>query len=270
MITGSLEKMIIKHDDPADYFLPIGSESVHLNPRLGKNIRLEFQQLISCTACGRETRKSFGQGYCYPCFTRLAQCDICIVKPERCHYAQGTCREPDWAQQHCFQPHYVYLSNTSGIKVGITRASQIPTRWLDQGASSALKILEAKNRHISGLAEIAISKHVADKTDWRRMLKGEPSETDLHANRDRLLQECVEELDVIRKEYGADALVALEDTVWSTHYPIVSYPSKVSSLNFDKQATISGTLMGLKGQYLILDSGVINIRKFSGYHVSLI
>lgn len=268
MFTGSLSKMITEANPTADYYLAIGTETVHLNPLVGKNIELEYQQLISCTACGRKTSKSFGQGHCYPCFKKLARCDICIVRPERCHFDQGTCREPAWAEDFCFQPHYVYLANTSGIKVGITRASQIPTRWLDQGAVAALRILQAKNRFISGLAETAISEFVNDKTDWRRMLKGDPSRASLAERRDELLTLCAGKLEDIRSQHGEDALLTLDEAEWSTSYPVTNYPEKVKSLNFDKEATVAGVLQGIKGQYLILDTGVINIRKFTGYQVN--
>jgi hypothetical protein len=72
------------------------------------------------------------------------------MKPETCHYHLGTCREPDWAQNHCFRPHIVYLANSSGVKVGITRKTQIPTRWLDQGASQALPIFEVQQPFVIG------------------------------------------------------------------------------------------------------------------------
>ena len=121
MLQGPLHKMHTRLAQPVAYRLQLGASTIELHEQLGKTLRLSWQQSIHCIHCGRATRKSFNQGYCYPCFRSLAQCDVCIVSPEKCHFHLGTCREPDWAQQHCLQDHHVYLSNTSDIKVGITR-----------------------------------------------------------------------------------------------------------------------------------------------------
>jgi len=177
--SGNIQKLTTSLADTVHYHLPIGDEKLPLNPLIGSFISLSSLGEINCVACGRKTSKSFNQGYCYPCFQSLAQCDSCIVKPEQCHYFKGTCREPDWGQSHCLQDHYVYLANSSGLKVGITRGTQIPTRWMDQGATQALPIYRVKNRLISGLVEVALKQHVADKTHWQRMLKGEPQPVDL-------------------------------------------------------------------------------------------
>ncbi|MGB5589312.1 MAG: DUF2797 domain-containing protein, partial [Gammaproteobacteria bacterium] len=151
MTTGPLRKLGSRHQHPVDYQLRIAEQELALAPRLGQSFTLRFEGEIRCANCARLTRKSFSQGHCFPCSQRLAACDLCIVRPDRCHFGQGTCREPDWGQTHCMQPHFVYLANTSGLKVGITRAHQGMTRWIDQGASQALPILEASSRHVSGL-----------------------------------------------------------------------------------------------------------------------
>ncbi|HEY5141320.1 MAG TPA: DUF2797 domain-containing protein, partial [Methylococcales bacterium] len=173
---GPLKKMHTRLDSPVQYDLPLGDQSIVLNPLIGKPIKLTYTGHIFCVHCNRSIKKSFNQGYCYPCFIALAQCDMCIMKPETCHYEAGTCREPDWGLAFCFQPHIVYLANSSGIKVGITRKTQIPTRWLDQGAVQALPVFKVQSRYAAGLIEVAIAKHVSDKTSWQQMLKnhGEP------------------------------------------------------------------------------------------------
>lgn len=136
--TGPLEKMRTELAAPVAYALPLGDRQVPLAEHIGSLLRIEFLGVITCSHCGRRSKRSFGQGYCYPCFQRLAQCDTCIVKPETCHFHLGTCREPDWAVTACMVPHVVYLANSSGLKVGITRSTQVPTRWIDQGATQAL------------------------------------------------------------------------------------------------------------------------------------
>ena len=147
VIAGAVAKMKAHLDgDLAIYSMPIGDQLVPMNALIGKMLTLDFQGQINCVHCGRLTKKSFNQGYCYPCFQRLAQCDICIVSPEKCHYAAGTCRDPEWGESHCMIDHVVYLANSSGVKVGITRGTQVPTRWIDQGAVSALPIFRVRTR----------------------------------------------------------------------------------------------------------------------------
>lgn len=253
---------------PVQYELPLGDQLVALNPLLGKSIKLVYTGKILCLHCNRSIKKSFNQGYCYPCFTTLAQCDMCIMKPETCHYEAGTCREPEWGKEFCFQPHVVYLANSSGIKVGITRQTQIPTRWIDQGAVQALPIFKVPSRHISGLIEIAIAKHISDKTNWQQMLKSKAEPIDPIAKRDELIAACKADLDNITQRFGSQALEFLADEpVVDIHFPVESYPAKIKSFNLDKNTEVAGVLNGIKGQYLLLDTGVINIRKFTGYKI---
>ena len=254
---------------PVSYHLPLGENLLPMNEHLGQSIKLSYQNEIHCVACGRKTSKSFAQGHCYPCFRRLASCDMCIMKPETCHYAAGTCREPEWGDSHCFKPHYVYLANSSGVKVGITRGTQVPTRWIDQGATQALPIFQVANRLQSGLLEVVLKQHVADRTDWRKMLKADAEPLDLKALRDELLEKCSTEIIEIKNEQGENTIQQIDQQVVAIKYPVAEYPEKIKSLNFDKQPDIEGTLMGIKGQYLILDTGVLNIRKFSGYNIAV-
>lgn len=271
-ITGHLQKMVTtlgsQAGAPVQYQLPLDDELIPLNPYIGKTIKLSFSGEIHCLECGRKTKKNYNQGFCYPCFQSLAKCDMCIMKPETCHYYEGTCREPKWGEEFCMQDHYVYLANSSGIKVGITRGTQIPTRWIDQGASEALPIFKASNRLLSGKIEVVIKNHVSDRTDWRKMLKGSPEHVDLAAKRDELIKASEKELKAIEKEFGESEITLLDEKQITIDFPIEDYPEKVKSLNFDKTPVIEGVLQGIKGQYLILDTGVLNIRKFGGYKVS--
>jgi hypothetical protein len=267
-VLGTLRKMTTELQSPVKYQLPLGEQLIELNPFIGKDIKLSYTGNITCVHCQRSIKKTFNQGFCYPCFISLAQCDMCIMKPETCHYAEGTCRESSWGEEFCFQPHYVYLANSSGVKVGITRHTQVPTRWIDQGAVQAMPILKAQSRYISGLAEVAIAEHVSDKTSWQRMLKDLQQPVDLWSKRDELLSLCQEPLAEITARFGEQAFeLLLEEQVVDIQYPVMQYPEKVKSFNFDKVANVEGVLQGIKGQYLLLDTGVINIRKFTGYEV---
>jgi len=266
---GQLKKMHTRLDSPVRYDLPLGDQSIPLNPLIGKPIKLTFTGRISCVHCNRSIKRSFNQGYCYPCFIALAQCDMCIMKPETCHYEAGTCREPAWGETFCFQPHNVYLANSSGIKVGITRQTQIPTRWIDQGAVQALPIFKVQSRFQAGLIEVAIAKHVSDKTSWQQMLKNYVEPIDLAAKRDELVNVCKAELTEVTQRFGQQAVEFLPDEpIIDLHFPVDHYPVKIKAFNFDKNPDVSGVLHGIKGQYLLLDTGVINIRKFSGYEVA--
>ncbi len=266
-VTGRLSKMPVTQSSPVDYTLRVGDHQVALNPLLGQQIDIEYTGEIRCVHCDRKTSKSFNQGFCFPCFKRLAACDSCIMSPEKCHYHLGTCREPEWGETHCMTGHVVYLANSSGLKVGITRASQVPTRWIDQGAVAAIPMLRVATRYLAGLVEVACKQHVADRTNWRTMLKGEAPEVDLMAEREALLAKIEPELERLAAEHGAGSLEASAEPVWTTDYPVVVWPKTVKTHNLDKVPLASGVLQGIKGQYLILDTGVINIRKYTAYQV---
>ena len=270
MLRSNLRKMIATDEQPVAYTLPLGNERLPVNPLLGKTLRLAYNGQIQCIGCRQLTKKSFNQGFCFRCFSTLAQCDLCVVKPELCHFAKGTCREPEWGQTHCMQPHYVYLANASGLKVGITRGNQIPTRWLDQGAVQALPVIQVQSRHHAGLVEVAFKKHISDRTDWRKMLKGEPETHDLAAQREDLFSRCEKDLSSVLEGGVENSLTRLaKEAVRTFVYPVLTYPTRVTALNLDKTPTVEGTLLGVKGQYLIFDTGVLNVRKFAGYNVEI-
>lgn len=260
---GPLLKMQTTLQDVVEYQIPLGLESLSANAALGKEIHLAWTSKIFCVACGNSTRKSFDQGHCWECFSTLARCDTCIMKPELCHYHAGTCREPEWAKSHCLSKHIVYLSNSSGLKIGITRATQKLTRWIDQGAAQGIALGLVSERLHSGLVESHFRDQLGlkDRTAWQAMLKGEPELLDL----DQLKEEML-------KNWPSEVPVELvpEEKSQRIHFPILEYPKKVSSLNLEKNPEIKGTLLGIKGQYLILSTGVINLRKYQGYEIDVL
>ncbi len=265
MTQGPIAKMRVQPSSPVEYSLPMGEELLPMNPLLGKRLRLSFEGQIQCVECARKIKKTFGQGYCYPCFTSLAAADSCIIKPEQCHYAAGTCREPAWGEANCLIPTSVYLANSSALKVGITRGLDPRTRWIDQGASQGLLIRIAKDRLESGRVEVALKEFLSDKTNWRTMLKGSPVPLGLQAGRDRVL-------DLYAQAHPQDPLPGTQPEaaeVLQIDYPVLQYPEKIRSHNLEKEPTLEGTLTGIKGQYLIFDTGVINMRKYSGFLLTL-
>ncbi len=268
-LTGQARKLAVRLDRPVQYRLELGEQSTGLNGLLGQSVSLRATGRISCIHCDRVTNKSFNQGYCYPCFQKLAQCDSCIMSPEKCHYDQGTCREPVWGDYFCMQDHIVYLANSSGLKVGITRASQLPTRWIDQGANQGLAVIRVRTRQQAGFCEAMFRQHVTDRTNWRAMLKSDADELDLADHRDLLIAECISEIDALQKRFGIHAISVLTGVEpVRIQYPVVSYPEKINSIDLEKN-TATGTLLGIKGQYMILDNGVVNIRKYTGYELEL-
>lgn len=268
-ITGTLRKMQSSLTSPISYQLPVGDQTVDLNALIGKSITLTYSGNIFCSNCGKKTKKSYSQGHCFVCMRKLASCDMCIMKPETCHFDQGTCREPEWGEENCMIPHYVYLANTTAIKVGITRHTQIPTRWIDQGATQALPIFKVATRHQSGLLEVALAEFIADKTNWRNMLKGNGEVIDLKSQGATLIEQIRPKLTELSELFGATAITELDEEVVELDFPISEFPSKISSFNFDKNPEVTGVLKGIKGQYLIFDTGVINIRKFTSYEVTV-
>lgn len=259
-ISGQVRKMAARLEETAQYRLPLGDHLVPMNERIGKQVSLEFLGQILCLGCGRPTKKSFSQGYCFSCFTSSPETAECILRPELCQAHLGLGRNPQWEKDHHFQEHVVYLALSSELKVGVTRSTQIPTRWIDQGATEVIRLAVVPYRQLAGQIEVAMKEHFTDKTNWQRMLKNEvPAGIDLVEEKYRSEDHLSFEL---RKYFSAD------DSVTRINYPVLEYPSKVKSIDLDKQSRISGKLVGIKGQYLIFEGGaVINIRKYGGYVV---
>lgn len=267
---GFTRKLVSEHQDPIQYYLPLGEDLLHLNPLIGSRISLTHTGNIRCSHCDRVTRKSYSQGYCYPCFKKLPQCDLCMMSPERCHFSQGTCRDEDFGARFCMQQHILYLANSSGLKVGITKQENLPTRWIDQGAVQGMPIAVTQSRQVAGHMEAIFKRHISDKTQWQKMLKSEDIHIDLEAARQDLLNTVGDELAPISEQFGPSAYELVGDQEITTiQYPVSAYPTKVVSLSFDKTSEIEGVLLGIKGQYLIFDIGVINIRRFGAYELEV-
>jgi len=243
---------------PVEYCLSLDNEETPLNPWLGKPLSLRFLGQISCIACGRKTKKSYSQGYCFPCARDLPENAMCAVRPEACVHDQGNAADREFYRTYCDIEHLVYLSLTSGVKVGVTRHFNVPDRWIDQGAVQALVIARLPRRILSGQMEVAVARHMADKTNWRKMLKGEVDPVDLRQVREQVEAWVPEEL----RSY-----LVRDEPVQAFTYPVLSVPAKITSHNLDKAPEFSDRLTGIKGQYLLFDNRVINLRKYAGYHV---
>ncbi len=267
MLRGSLLKMrteakLINGKIEPIYSLLFNNDCLTFNDLLGKVVRIEYENKINCVKCGAVTKKSYSQGFCYPCFISASETEECVLRPELCRAHEGVARDMEFAKRYCLNDHFVYLAISSGLKVGVTRASKIPTRWIDQGAYQAIKIAQTPNRYTAGIIEVALKDYFADKTNWRNMLTNK-----IDLSRDLLDEKArIEELlPMDLAEYICDC-----DDITEIKYPVLAYPEKVKSINLDKTPFIEGVLQGIKGQYLIFDDNrVINIRKHGGYKVSI-
>ena len=260
--TGTLIKMEAELGSPVEYILPIGEQYFNISNYLDRWITLKYMGDIYCIKCGRKTNRSFFQGYCYPCFLSAPETSECIIKPELCRAHEGTARDLDWADEHCLKPQYVYLSLTSGLKVGVTRSSQIPARWIDQGAVRAIKLAETPNRYNAGLIEVEMKKYVSDRTAWQRMLK---NNVDMEIN-------LIEEKQKLQEKFpqGLRPYFMKDNTITEINYPVKQFPEKLKSINLEKNPVVSGEITGIKGQYLYFDNErVLNVRKYQGFTMQL-
>lgn len=259
---GSLQKMFTELNNPVDYFLTLGDQKIHMNDLINKDISITYLNEIHCIRCGRKTNKSFHQGYCFPCFRTAPETDDCILRPEMCRAHEGISRDMEWSKNHCLNDHIVYLAISSGLKVGVTRIAQVPTRWIDQGASFAIKIAQVPNRYTAGIIEVNLKKHFADKTNWRNMLV---NKIDLETS---LLEQKSKAKVLVKKEFVKFFID--DNEIVEINYPVIEYPDKVNSVNFNKKQSLEAKLLGIKGQYLIFHDGrVLNIRKHGGYGIEL-
>ena len=259
--SGNIRKMSVQIGDPIMYTLNLSTD-VDMNARIGKHIRLEWNGIINCLACKKVTKKSFGQGFCYTCFMNAPESAECIIRPELCRAHLGEGRDPEWEEKHHNKPHIVYLAASSAVKVGITREDQVPTRWIDQGATAAIRLAETENRYEAGRVEVALKELFTDRKNWRKMLTNDVDNTiDLE-----------EEKWALEEHLPADImdLFSENDEIVNLNYPVLEFPTKVKSLSFDKTPVIEGVLKGIKGQYLFFENNeVLNIRKHTSYYVEI-
>lgn len=258
---GVLTKMQTEFGNPIQYYLVFENSFLNVNQLLGKEFEISFQG-YQCLECGKK-KKIFRQGFCYDCFMASASAGDWIMKPElSTAHLDIEDRDLEYEKKVQLQPHIVYLAVSSEVKVGVTRKTQVPTRWIDQGAEQAIPIVEVPNRYLAGITEVALKDHFTDKTHWQKMLKNEVFKTDLFEERLKVKKWLPKEVE----EY----FDTTKEDLYEMDYPVLQYPTKVASLNLDKSPVYSGKLSGIKGQYLIFEDGtVFNIRTFEGYVVKI-
>ncbi|MCH4821885.1 DUF2797 domain-containing protein [Gramella lutea] len=257
---GVLTKMRTEITDEVQYYLTWENDFINFNQLIDKKISLNFLR-YQCLNCGLE-KKIYRQGFCFDCFNSIPQAGEWVINPElsKAHLDEED-RDLEYEKKAQLQPHVVYLANSSDVKVGVTRKSQIPTRWIDQGAHEAIEIVEIPNRYLAGITEVALKDHVSDKTNWRKMLTNDIVDLNLEEEREKLKEFIPEEA---REYYIAN------NKETGIKFPVRQFPEKVKSLNLVKNPFYEGTLKGIKGQYLIFEDGtVFNIRGNEGLVVEL-
>jgi hypothetical protein len=257
---GVLTKMETEFSQPIQYYLVFENDFINMNQLLGKTVNIQFVK-YQCLNCGLD-KPIYRQGFCRTCFFEIPQAADWIMRPElSTAHLNKEDRDLEYEKKVQLQPHIVYLANSSNVKVGVTRKSQVPTRWIDQGAHEAIEIVEVPNRYLAGITEIALKDYVSDKTNWRTMLKNDIKDEDLVEWRDRLKKFIPEEA----QDYFIES-----NTETNIDFPVNKYPEKPKSLNLEKQQQYSGKLVGIKGQYLIFeDDTVFNVRANEGLVVTI-
>ena len=257
---GVLRKMKTELGSPIQYYMVFEADFLNVNQILDKELEIAFIK-FQCLNCG-ENLPIFRQGFCRRCFYETPAAGDWIMRPElSTAHLDKEDRDLDYEKKVQLQPHIVYLANSSNVKVGVTRKSQVPTRWIDQGAHEAIEIVEVPNRYLAGITEIALKEHVSDKTNWRKMLTNSLEDVDLVAWRSKLKPFIPAEAE----EYFID-----NQGETQLEFPVIQYPEKVKSLNLDKTPNYKGRLKGIKGQYLLFeDNTVFNVRGNEGYYVAL-
>lgn len=257
---GVLTKMETEYGNPIQYFLVFENDFLNMNQLLDKTIKISFVK-HQCLSCGLD-KSIYRQGFCKSCFFEIPQAADWIMRPElsTAHLGKED-RDLEYEKKAQLQPHIVYLANSSNVKVGVTRKTQVPTRWIDQGAHEAIEIVEVPNRYLAGITEVALKAHVSDKTNWRTMLKNEVQDENLLDWRARLKDFIPEETKAYYIEDNAET---------NLEFPVSKYPLKPKSLNLGKTPEYTGKLVGIKGQYLIFeDETVFNIRSNEGIVVGI-
>lgn len=257
---GVLKKMQTENGSPIQYYLIFEDDFLNMNQLLGKKLSINFLR-YQCLNCSLQ-KKIYRQGFCYDCFFEIPQAADWIIKPELSKAHLGIeDRDLDYEKSVQMKPHIVYLANSSSVKVGVTRKTQVPTRWIDQGAHEAIEIVEVPNRYLAGITEVALKDYVSDKTNWRTMLRNDVKDEDLVQLRNSLKQYIPQEAMDYYLENNSET---------NLEFPVLQYPEKPKSLNLIKNPFYEGILKGIKGQYLIFeDDTVFNIRSNEGLVVAI-
>jgi hypothetical protein len=262
IVEGNILKMRTEPGSPVGYHLPVGEREVYMNSLIGSRLKFSFSGTINCISCGKRTKRSFSQGFCYRCLQTAPEAGESVIRPALSKSHFGIARNMEWAEKQDLIDHIVYLAVACELKVGVTRHTAIPGRWIDQGASYAVKLAITPSRHIAGIMELYLSRFITDRTNWKNMLT-RPGNGNVN-----LLEEKQRVYELLPAEL--QKYYCRNHEVVHIEYPLINYPDSVKGFTFDKEPVIEGALKGIKGQYLVFDDNrVLNIRKHNGYYLRM-
>lgn len=256
---GQILKMISQIGNPIQYYLNLGNDLINMNQLFDKIINIKHIS-YECVNCGSD-EKIYRMGFCKKCFFESPYASETIIRPElsTAHLGIGE-RNLEIEKEIQLVPHIVYLAFTGDVKVGVTRESQIPTRWIDQGATLALPIARTENRYEAGMIEVELKKYLPDKTNVKKMLSDNENNLDLKVFRKKIAE-------YFPNDYKKFALA--DGEIMELHFPYKS-PENINVFTFDKKPEFEGILKGIKGQYLYFEGGkFINIRSHEGYVIEM-
>ncbi|MBE98420.1 DUF2797 domain-containing protein [Flavobacterium coralii] len=258
---GVLTKMQTEAGSPIQYYLVFENSFLNVNQLLGRDVEINFMG-YSCLNCSKK-KKIYRMGYCYDCFYSIPAAGDWIMRPElSTAHLDVADRDLEYEKRVQLQPHVVYLACSSDLKVGVTRKTQVPVRWIDQGACSAMPLVEVPNRYLAGITEVALKQHLGDKINWKKMLLNQVTDFDLATKRQEMRTYLPHEV----KEF----FDSTPERLYVLEYPVLQYPAKIKSLNLVTTPVYSGKLIGIKGQYLIFEDGtVMNVRAYEGFSVQI-
>ena len=260
MFSGVFKKMISIHDDPVRYILDFEDDLLFLNQSIGKNFKI-YKTGYCCLSCN-DNIEIFANGFCKKCFFESPMSGDWVMKPELSKAHLGVeDRNIDYEKKIQLQSHIVYLSKTSGIKVGVTRSNNMTSRWIDQGAVEAIQLIEVPNRYLAGVAEVKLKDKFSDKTNWRKMLTSNIDESDI-----------ISDKKIAFEALGSDfeKYFKINSQLIKFNYQIQQPVESVKSVSLKKSNDVEGKLIGVKGQYLIFeDSTVFNVRSNEGLVVGI-
>jgi hypothetical protein len=260
---GYIKNIHYINTNPIKYYLELNNNFLFLNTLMNKKIFIYYIH-NRCIKC-KKKNSIYKNGYCYTCFLNHPKNYIGIIKPERCtSHLNIENKNIFFEKQIELQNHIVYLSITSQIKIGVTREKTFYHRMIEQGASKAIQIAKTPNRYYAGSIEVHMKKYIPDKTNYKIMLTKNNEE----------IYDLINYKFYLKNKFSKKLInffLEHKNNIYHFFYPIIKYPITIKNINLYNENLLNKRLIGLKGNYLIFDNGVVlNIKNHIGYYVNII
>jgi len=187
-----------------------------------------------------------------PCDSEEAPfCPKCSGPPDPCVMCRGECQKPE---KTCNMEHSVYLAVFSPglVKVGVSKTHRLETRLMEQGADVGLEIARFPDGELARRRERDLASAYPDRVTFESKVDG--------------ISQSVngETLQTIYRRYDAGRIMRFnyfKEKPWMK--PIVLMPHE--------NMAVSGRVLGIKGQVLVLAKGstlyALNLNRLVGYEV---